>query len=407
MQNAKIILGISGGIAAYKACDLASLLVKEKAQVHAILSESATKFISPLALKTITYNPAYSDQFDYDLVEPIHIELCREASVLVLAPATANLIAKIANGICDDLLSTIVCAYKGPIVVAPAMNTAMWENPILQENVNKLKSKLNCQVVEPIEGELACRTIGIGKLAPVEKIFAAVQDILKPQKKTSQQKSKLNKIKVLITAGGTREAIDPVRFIGNRSSGKMGLALADEAYARGAEVTLVTTQKDLHKAYKVIEVETTHQMQESVESLFDSSQILIMAAAVSDFKPLEFSPSKIKKASTSEDWQLLLTKNPDILATLGRLKKPGQIIIGFAAESNNLVENARKKLENKKLDLIVANEINKPDIGFSSDYNEVYLLAQNSKEPTLLSKATKCEISNQLWAYIEKNLLKS
>jgi phosphopantothenoylcysteine decarboxylase/phosphopantothenate--cysteine ligase len=326
---------------------------------------------------------------------------------LVLAPATANLIAKIANGICDDLLSTIVCAYKGPIVVAPAMNTAMWENPILQENLNKLKSKLNCQVVEPIEGELACRTIGIGKLAPVEKILAAVQDILRPQKKTSQQKSKLNKIKVLITAGGTREAIDPVRFIGNRSSGKMGLALADEAYARGAEVTLVTTQKDLHKAYKVIEVETTHQMQESVESLFDSSQILIMAAAVSDFKPLEFSPSKIKKASTSEDWQLLLTKNPDILATLGRLKKPGQVIIGFAAESNNLVENARKKLENKKLDLIVANEINKPDIGFSSDYNEVYLLAQNSKEPTLLSKATKCEISNQLWAYIEKNLLKS
>jgi|688.fasta_scaffold06454_12 phosphopantothenoylcysteine decarboxylase/phosphopantothenate--cysteine ligase len=407
MQNAKIILGISGGIAAYKACDLASLLVKEKAQVHAVLSESATKFISPLALKTITYNPAYSDQFDYDLVEPIHVELCREASVLVLAPATANLIAKIANGICDDLLSTIVCAYKGPIVVAPAMNTAMWENPILQENLNKLKSKLNCQVVEPIEGELACRTIGIGKLAPVEKILAAVQDILRPQKKTSQQKSKLNKIKVLITAGGTREAIDPVRFIGNRSSGKMGLALADEAYARGAEVTLVTTQKDLHKAYKVIEVETTHQMQESVESLFDSSQILIMAAAVSDFKPLEFSPSKIKKASTSEDWQLLLTKNPDILATLGRLKKPGQVIIGFAAESNNLVENARKKLENKKLDLIVANEINKPDIGFSSDYNEVYLLAQNSKEPTLLSKATKCEISNQLWAYIEKNLLKS
>jgi phosphopantothenoylcysteine decarboxylase/phosphopantothenate--cysteine ligase len=308
MQNAKIILGISGGIAAYKACDLASLLVKEKAQVHAVLSESATKFISPLALKTITYNPAYSDQFDYDLVEPIHVELCREASVLVLAPATANLIAKIANGICDDLLSTIVCAYKGPIVVAPAMNTAMWENPILQENLNKLKSKLNCQVVEPIEGELACRTIGIGKLAPVEKILAAVQDILRPQKKTSQQKSKLNKIKVLITAGGTREAIDPVRFIGNRSSGKMGLALADEAYARGAEVTLVTTQKDLHKAYKVIEVETTHQMQESVESLFDSSQILIMAAAVSDFKPLEFSPSKIKKASTSEDWQLLLTK---------------------------------------------------------------------------------------------------
>jgi phosphopantothenoylcysteine decarboxylase/phosphopantothenate--cysteine ligase len=406
MENKKIILGVSGGIAAYKACDLASLLTKEQAQVYTVLTSSAEEFITPLSFKTITYNQSYTNQFDYDLVEPLHIELCREADLLVLAPATANLIAKVANGICDDLLTTIACAYKGPVVLAPAMNTQMWENPITQENIAKLKEKLGFTVVEPVSGILACRTVGIGKLAPVEEIAETIKDILSGQTTENPKEGKLSGVKVLITAGGTREPIDPVRFIGNRSSGKMGLALADEAYEQGANVILITTAQGVKRPYKVIEVETSHQLQEAVENYFDTSRVLIMSAAVSDFKPIQVFPSKIKKTNTDSDWNLPLTKSPDILETLGRLKKPNQVLIGFAAESENLLKNARKKLENKKLDLIVANEINNPEIGFSSDYNEVYLLTRNNKsEAKLLSKTSKKEISRQIWDFIEDKFL--
>lgn len=406
MENKKIILGISGGIAAYKACDLASLLTKEGAQVHSVLTKAAQEFITTLALKTITYNPAYNDQFDYDIVEPLHIELCRNADLLLLAPATANLIGKLANGICDDLLTTIACAFKGPILIAPAMNSQMWENPILQDNIQKLKEKLDCHFVDPVEGELACRTIGIGKLAPVEEIAQRAKEILDADKsgETFPCSKPLSGIKVLITAGGTREPIDPVRFIGNRSSGKMGLEIADAAHELGAKVILITTQIDTKKDYTIIHVETAHELQRSVEEYFDTANILIMSAAVSDFRPIEFYPSKVKKSSES-DWNLPLTKNPDILETLGRLKKPGQLLIGFAAESDDLISNAKKKLQNKKLDLIVANEISKPDIGFQSDYNEVYLLTQESEEPTVFSKTTKKEIAKQLWKFIEEQFL--
>lgn len=405
MENKKILLGVSAGIAAYKACELASLLTKEKAQVHTILTQSACEFVSPLTFKTITYNQAYSEQFHYDIVEPLHIELCRSADLLILAPTTANLIAKLANGICDDLLSTIACAYKGPVILAPAMNTQMWENPILQENLQKLKNVLGYKIVDPVSGELACRTVGMGKLAPVEDIFAQAKNLLNNVSSDGVLPSgELSGVKVLVTAGGTREPIDPVRFIGNRSSGKMGLAIADEAHARGAAVILITTQNGLNRPYKMIKVDTAHQMQESVEAYFDTCQILIMAAAVSDFRPLEVFTSKVKKSSES-DWNLPLTKNPDILETLGHLKKPGQTLIGFAAESDDLLKNARKKLQNKKLDLIIANQINDPEIGFSSDYNEVYLLTRKDGEPTVFSKATKTEIASKLWTFINAKFL--
>lgn len=409
MENKKILLGVSGGIAAYKACELASLLTKEKAQVYTILTQSANEFIKPLSFKTITYNPVYTNQFDYDLVEPLHIELCQNAGLLILAPATANLIGKIAHGISDDLLTTIACAYKGPVLLAPAMNTNMWENPITQENLKRLQEKLNYHIIPPVSGELACRTVGIGKLAPVEKIAQKAKSLVSEQNLDqipNSLKGKLSNLKVLITAGGTREPIDPVRFIGNRSSGKMGQALADEAHERGANTIFITTSPpNTPKPYKVILVETAHQLQEAVENYFDTSQVLIMSAAVSDFKPIQVFNSKIKKVSTDSDWHLALTRSPDILETLGRLKKPGQILIGFAAESENLLKNARKKLENKKLDLIVANEV-RPEIAFASDDNEVYLISRNrSQEPKLLPKAPKTEISKQIWAYIEEKFL--
>ncbi|MDJ0626169.1 MAG: bifunctional phosphopantothenoylcysteine decarboxylase/phosphopantothenate--cysteine ligase CoaBC [Candidatus Caenarcaniphilales bacterium] len=409
MEKKKVILGVSGGIAAYKACDLASLLTKEDIEVHTILTESAKQFITPLAFKTITYNQVYCDQFDYEIVEPLHIELCKEANLLLLVPATANLIAKLANGICDDLLTTIACAYKGPRILAPAMNTQMWENSILQENINKLKDKLNYQIIEPIEGELACRTKGIGKLAQIETIFEESKKKLsgkgsKNKKKIEQEP--LSGLKVLVTAGGTREPIDPVRFIGNRSSGKMGLELAEEANSLGAEVVLITTQNNLQKEYTVIEVETAHDLQQAVEEHFDNSQILIMSAAVSDFRPIEFQKKKIKKGVNSDsDWTLPLTKNPDILETLGRIKKPEQILIGFAAESDDLIKNAKKKLKNKKLDLIVANEITKQGIGFQSDYNEVYLLTSKDNEEKILPKAAKSEIAHGIWNFIRSKFL--
>jgi phosphopantothenoylcysteine decarboxylase / phosphopantothenate---cysteine ligase len=413
MQNKKIILGVSGGIASYKACDLASLLVKDNYKVQTILTDSAQKFISALTFKTITYNDCYTNQFDYDIVEPLHIEMCREADLLVLAPATANLIAKMANGIADDLLTTLICAYssKKPILLAPAMNTAMWENPIVQANLKTITENLNCTIINPIEGQLACRTEGIGKLAEVENIYKQAVSLLSKNNSELQlpilPEGEWSGLKVLITAGGTKEPIDPVRFLGNRSSGKMGLALADEAYKKGADIILITTQKALKRNYKIIEVETAHELQKAVESYFDTCQILIMSAAVSDFRPLQVFASKVKKSRSESDWYLPLTKNPDILETLGRLKKENQILIGFAAESDNLIQNARKKLENKKLDLIVANQVDNTEIGFGSDYNEVYLLTQkDNSEEIILPKNTKTQIAFQILEFVQDKFLK-
>ncbi|MDX1918317.1 MAG: bifunctional phosphopantothenoylcysteine decarboxylase/phosphopantothenate--cysteine ligase CoaBC [Candidatus Caenarcaniphilales bacterium] len=398
LSHKKILLGVSGGIAAYKACELASLLVKEGAEVTTILTEHAERFITPLTFKTITYKPVYTDQFDYEQVEPLHIDLAQKSDLVILAPTTADLIAKIAHGICDDLLTTTLCAYNGLALLAPAMNTAMWENPILQKNLETLKRLLNYQVIEPAEGVLACRSEGIGKLAPVEKIFEAAGELfLRPIQ------SDLSGLRVLVTAGGTREAIDPVRYIGNRSSGKMGTALADEAFQRGAQVTLICTSPQ-QKPYATIEVESSHQLQEVVEDEFDHHHILIMAAAVSDFRPINFSPSKIKKNSREEDWTLSCTKSPDILGTLGLIKKPGQILIGFAAESENAVENARSKLLSKKLDLIIANEI-KGEMPFGTDDNEVFILSPNPSEDKFLALSPKSIIARQIWDYVTERCL--
>jgi len=380
----KVILGVSGGIAAYKACELASLLKKKNIHVITILTEHACQFVTPLIFKTITNQPCYTDQFDYEGSEPLHIKLVREADAFVIAPATANIIAKISHGICDDLLSTAICAYGGLLFVAPAMNTQMWNNPITQKNLHTLRQDLNAQIIEPAYGGLACQTTGIGKLAPVESILEALCGF----------DQSLRGKKVLITAGGTRENIDPVRFIGNRSSGKMGIALADQAHLRGAEVSLISTSSIDNKPYQVEVAEDVQDMKEACESIFSECDICIMSAAVSDYIPAKQYNDKLKKQQ-HPSLQLSLKAAPDILTELSRQKKQKQILIGFAAESQNLLSHAKQKLSQKNIDMIIANDISRHDIGFAKDHNEVHMITRDSE--VLLAKASKKLIASQIW----------
>ncbi|HEY9772179.1 MAG TPA: bifunctional phosphopantothenoylcysteine decarboxylase/phosphopantothenate--cysteine ligase CoaBC [Planktothrix sp.] len=373
LSKKTILLGVSGGIAAYKSCDIASLLRRSGADVHAVLTPNAKEFITELSLQTITRNPAHCEQFvSAGGWRPEHIDLAKRADLILIAPATADMIAKLANGLCDDLLTTMVLASRAKVMIAPAMNPRMLEHPATQRNMEILQNHYRYEIIPPEFGEVACGDIGSGKMAAVESILAAVAARLLTHATLSGKQ-------ILVTAGGTREPIDPVRFIGNRSSGKMGIAMADAAHARGAEVTLVSTV-EVDRAYPVLLVETAHEMQETVEGEFDGCDALVMTAAVADYRPMAVSNHKIKK-SESEDLQLELTKNPDIIDLLGRVKRKDQVIIGFAAESEELLTNAAQKLKRKNLDVIVANDITVPDIGFGSDDNAVIILgADGSRE---------------------------
>jgi phosphopantothenoylcysteine decarboxylase/phosphopantothenate--cysteine ligase len=391
LEQKTVILGISGGIAAYKACDLASGLRRAGADVHAVMTPHAKAFITPLSLQTITRNPVHSEQFSENSTwRPEHIELAQNADLILIAPATANIIAKLATGICDDLLSTMVLASQAQVMLAPAMNPIMLEHPATQYNLGILQNRHRYEIIQPAMGELACGDWGVGKMASIETILATVASRLYTYKFLAGKQ-------ILVTAGGTREAIDPVRFIGNRSSGKMGIAMADAAYARGADVTLISTV-EVDRGYPVILVETAQEMQETVEAEFDSCDALIMTAAVADYRPINVSPQKIKKTE-SDDLHLELTKNPDILDLLGRIKRDNQVIIGFAAESEKLLNNALQKLKNKHLDIIIGNDITVPDIGFGSDYNAVVILqADGSREnlPRMAKRAIAEHICNLL-----------
>jgi phosphopantothenoylcysteine decarboxylase/phosphopantothenate--cysteine ligase len=370
-----IVLGISGGIAAYKSCDIASRLRQAGADVHAVMTSNAKEFVTPLSLQTLTRNPVHCEQFGkLDNWRPEHIDLAREADLLVIAPATADIIAKLAVGMCDDLLCTMVLAATVPVMIAPAMNPVMWEHPATENNVSTLQDKYRYTIIPPDIGEVACGEWGTGKMASVDTIVATIVSRL------VTQKNLLGK-HIVVTAGGTREPIDPVRFIGNRSSGKMGIAVADAATARGASVTLISTVP-IDRPYPVIEVETAFEMQEAVEAEFDTCDALIMTAAVADFRPLSVSGQKIKKTD-SDDLTLELTKNPDILDLLGRVKRDNQIVIGFAAESEQLLTNASQKLKRKNIDMIVANDITVPDLGFGSDENAVIILDSEGKRENL------------------------
>lgn len=378
-----IVLGISAGIAAYKMYDLVSDLKKLNHNVNVVLTKDAKNFVAELPLKVLSGNNVYSEMFNPDEQDkPIHIDLADNADIVLISPATADVIAKMANGICDELITNILLATKAPVYVAPAMNTNMWKHFTTQKNIETLVTKLGYIIIPPEDGDLACGYSGVGHIASNERIKNTVL-------KLDSENMPLAGKKVLITAGGTRESIDPVRFIGNKSSGKMGVAIADVAFSLGAEVILVSTVP-CERKYQVVLVESALEMQEVVETEFDSSDALIMAAAVADFKPIISSKQKIKKKN--EDLTIELTRNPDILEILGRTKKDTQIIVGFAAESEDLEKNANEKLKNKKVDMIVANDITVPELGFESDENAVIILSKDG-EKEVLPRQPKVEIA--------------
>lgn len=390
-----ILLGITGGIAAYKCYDLISELTKQNINVQVITTKSALEFVSPLVLKTLSGNAVYTEQFDYNMPEPLHIEILNSIDLCIICPATANTIAKLAHGICDDLLSSLVCAYNKKLLIAPAMNTNMWNSPITQDNIKLLQDKLKAQIINPVEGNLACNTIGIGKLASLGTIIFNIKKELSAKK--------LKDKKVLITAGGTRENLDPVRYIGNYSSGKMGLALADEAYYQGADVTLITTnaghKRDNLDNYSVIHVNSSSEMYTEVNNYCETSDYIIMSAAVADFVPENISQEKIKKSQlNAEEFNIKLKINTDILKKLSEKKKAKQVLIGFAAESENLEVYAQEKLRTKNLDYIIANNISPDktiDTGFNSDYNEVLII--NSKNTISVPRNTKENIAKSIF----------
>jgi len=368
LTDKKIILGVCGGIAAYKAVELLRLLTKAGADVHVIMTRAAQEFVTPLTFQTLSSNPVHTELFDLIAEREIgHISLADRADLFIIAPATANVIGKIAAGIADDMLSTTVMATKAPVLIAPAMNVNMYTNPIYQENEEKLR-RMGYRFVAPVCGSLACGWEGEGKLAAPETIFEGAV--------TALTEKDLSGRTVLITAGPTREEIDPVRYISNHSSGKMGYALARAARRRGAQVLLISgpTSLEAPDGVLVVNVTSAVEMQREVMARAAESDVIIKAAAVADYRPLARSGTKIKK--TGEAATIELVKNPDILAGLGRMDsglKPRPFLVGFAAETDALAENAVKKLREKNLDMIVANDVSLADAGFNVDTNRALL----------------------------------
>lgn len=389
LSKKTILLGITGGIAAYKICELIRLYKKNGYNVKVIATPNAFNFVTELTLATLSQNQVYSDNFDIKEFKPEHISLCDEGDILVIAPASANTISKIANGICDNLLTSITCAFNKKILIAPAMNTNMWENVFVQENIEKLKNN-NYEIIEPDDGYLACGTNGKGRLTSIENIYSATIEHL-------EEKKSLSGKKIIVTAGGTIEKIDPVRYISNFSSGKMGISIADEAHKKGADVTLISTFK-IDKPYKIEQVYSAEDMKSKVEEHLIDANVVIMAAAVADYKIENYSEQKMKK-NEDETITLTLTKNPDILQEISKQKTEKQTIIGFCAESENLLEYAKIKIDKKGCDYLVANDISRKDIGFGADKNEIYILDKqhNIKH---FEKATKQEIAKNILEYI-------
>lgn len=391
-MNKCVVIGVTGGIAVYKALDVISALRKRDIEVHVIMTESASKFVNPLTFQSISQNMVVTDMFAEPKAWEIqHISLAQKADLMLIAPATANFIGKISNGIADDMLSTTVMATKAKVLIAPAMNTNMYQNLIVQNNISKLKD-LGYKFIEPTSGRLACGDEGVGKLANINTIVERVI------KELGDKKQDLLGKKVLISAGPTVAFIDPVRYITNRSTGKMGYAIAKEAKDRGAEVILVSGPTNLTppKGVKTININTNEEMKKEILQNFQWADIVIKSAAVADYKPKEYSKEKIKKGDG--DFNLCLTRDNDILKSLGEIKT-NQILVGFAAESNNVVENAEKKLRKKNLDFIVANDITSSDTGFGSDYNKVIILSKNN-EKIELKKMSKKEVASNIFDMI-------
>ena len=384
LKGKKIVLGITGGIAAYKAAELTRALVKEGAQVRVIMTKNATEFISPLTLQTLSTNIVYTDMYlrpeKFDMA---HIELAEFADAFIIAPATGNIIGKIASGIADDLLSTSIMAARKPTLICPAMNDKMLGNPIVQENISKLK-KYKYRIMDSGVGELACKTSGAGRLPEIPEILEEIEMLLTEQNLVGQN--------ILITAGPTEEPLDPVRFITNLSSGKMGYALARVARRHGAQVTLITgpTNLPLPLVENVIKVRTAQEMHKAVIDNYKKATVVIKAAAVADYRPKVIAQDKIKKDDKHRSIEL--ERNPDIIAEIGKNKK-NIVLVGFAMETKALLANAREKLKKKNLDLIVANNLREEGAGFQADTNKINIIDKegNTQSLPLMTKIEAAE----------------
>lgn len=385
LQGKTVVLGVTGSIAAYKIANLASMLVKLHADVNVIMTENAANFINPITFETLTGNKCLVDTFDRNFQYNVeHVALAKRADLFAVAPASANVIGKIANGIADDMLTTTIMACKAPKLVAPAMNTNMFENPIVQDNLKKLES-YGMEIISPAIGYLACGDTGTGKLPSEEVILSYILRELHYEKDMAGKK-------VLVTAGPTKEAVDPVRFISNHSTGKMGYAIARCAMERGAEVTLITGETSIPKPpfVKIVPVVSAQDMFEAVKEYYEKADFIIKSAAVADYTPAEMANDKIKKKE--EDMSISLKRTVDILKYIGENRKPHQIICGFAMETKDLIENATKKLESKHVDMIVANNLKVKGAGFGTDTNVVTLIKKDEKkELPMLSKEDVAE----------------
>lgn len=387
LKNKTVVLGVTGSIAAYKIANLASMLIKQHCDVHVIMTQNATNFINPITFETLTNHKCLVETFDRNFQFHVaHVSLAQKADVMLIAPASANIIAKLAHGIADDMLSTTALAASCPIIVSPAMNTHMYENPITQDNIKLLK-QYDFTVIEPAIGMLACRDEGAGKMPSETVLFDYILKEIACQKDLSEKN-------VLITAGPTQEAIDPVRYITNHSSGKMGYALAKRAMLRGANVTLVTGPSALVPPpfVKVVNIQSAAQMYDAVISNFPKQDIIIKAAAVADYTPVQVSDEKIKKKNS--DIAIPLSRTKDILSYLGEHKKEHQFICGFSMETEHMLQNSRKKLEKKKIQMIVANNLKEAGAGFHTDTNIVTIITPN--EETSLPMMSKDYVADAI-----------
>lgn len=397
LKDKNILLGVTGGISAYKCPGICSLLRKKGANVKVVMTKAATEFVTPMTFQTMSDNLVHTEMFPKVPISPVvdHIELAKWADIIVIAPASANTIAKIANGIADNLLSSIMLASRSPIIIVPAMNTFMLNNMATRENLKTIRDR-GMTVLGTHVDLLACNDVGDGKMLEPEEIVYEIDTVLR--KKDLQGK------RFVVTAGPTIEAIDPVRYLTNHSSGKMGYALAEEAMKRGAEVTLVSgpTSLEKPKVAKFIQIKSTQEMFDAVVENFEMADVLIKAAAPADFKPLKVSDQKIKKEGQDGNLILELSQNPDIAKTVGA-RKTKQFIVGFAAESQNEVENAKKKIVSKNFDMIVVNNITKKNAGFKSNTNDVVIIDKegNVKDLEMMSKT---DLANKILDSVKKHI---
>jgi len=387
LKNKTVLLGVTGCIAAYKSATLASLLVKAGADVHVIMTENATNFINPITFETLTSNKCIIDTFDRNFeFEVKHVSLAQKADVIMVAPATANVIAKLAHGLADDMLTTTILASKAPKIISPAMNTGMYENPVTQDNMKTLE-KYGMEVITPASGRLACGDVGAGKMPEPDVLFEHIVRACACEKD-------MQGLKVLVTAGPTQEAIDPVRYITNHSSGKMGYSIAKACMLRGADVTLVTGKTAIKPPMftNVVPITSAQDMYDAVTSRSDEMDIIIKSAAVADYRPSNVATEKVKKKDG--DMAIPLERTNDILKHLGEHKKEGQFLCGFSMETENMLENSKAKLVKKNLDMIVANNLKVEGAGFQGDTNIVTLITADSI--TELPLMTKEEVAFSL-----------